>query len=152
VTYDDLLASLNPAAWWKLDETSGSSAADSSGHGHTGTYQGSPTLGVAGPFPGAKGVSLVPDQGVTTGWEGPASTGALTLVAWYKGMPSNWAPVICGSNEVYFSNQGTQLIAGTLGGATDIDAWVGTSGGSQYLRVNNSSVADASSWHMLVLS
>ena len=32
---------------WKLDETSGTTAADSSGIGNHGTYSGSPTLGVA---------------------------------------------------------------------------------------------------------
>jgi concanavalin A-like lectin/glucanase superfamily protein len=34
---------------WKLDETSGTTAADSSGNGITGTYTGGPTLGVASP-------------------------------------------------------------------------------------------------------
>lgn len=33
---------------WKLDETSGTTAADSSGVGHNGVYQGSPTLGETG--------------------------------------------------------------------------------------------------------
>gem|GEM_PF-6157098 len=32
----------NLVAWWKFDETSGSSAADSSGNGNTGTLNGSP--------------------------------------------------------------------------------------------------------------
>jgi hypothetical protein len=35
---------------WKLDETSGTTAADSSGLGNHGTYAGSPTLGVAAAF------------------------------------------------------------------------------------------------------
>ena len=35
--------------YWKLDETSGTSAADSTGYGNTGTYVGSPTLNVAPP-------------------------------------------------------------------------------------------------------
>lgn len=34
---------------WKLDETSGTVAADSSGNGDGGTYQGSPSLNQAGP-------------------------------------------------------------------------------------------------------
>lgn len=36
-----------PEAFWKLDETSGTSAADASGNGHTGTYVNSPTLNQA---------------------------------------------------------------------------------------------------------
>jgi|GEM_PF-2681629 len=35
---------------WKLDETSGTTAADSSGDGNNGTYVNSPTLGVAAPY------------------------------------------------------------------------------------------------------
>ncbi len=37
-----------PILWYKLDETSGAVAADSSGAGNTGTYVGGPTLGAAG--------------------------------------------------------------------------------------------------------
>src|SRR5688572_1092998 len=36
--------------WFKLDETSGSVATDSSGNGNNGTYTGGPTLGAAAPF------------------------------------------------------------------------------------------------------
>jgi len=38
----------SPSAYYRLGETSGTSAADASGHGLTGTYVGSPTLGVGG--------------------------------------------------------------------------------------------------------
>jgi len=38
----------SPTAYWRLDETSGSTAADSSGNGNTGTYTGSPSLGATG--------------------------------------------------------------------------------------------------------
>lgn len=37
-----------PLAWWRLGETSGTTAADSSGNGYTGTYVNSPTLGATG--------------------------------------------------------------------------------------------------------
>lgn len=39
--------------WWKLDETSGTSAADSSGTGNTGTTHASPAWTTAGQFNGA---------------------------------------------------------------------------------------------------
>lgn len=35
----------SPLAYYQLQETGGTSATDSSGNGHTGTYEGSPTLG-----------------------------------------------------------------------------------------------------------
>ncbi|TWT30168.1 Pentaxin family protein [Posidoniimonas corsicana] len=37
---------------WRLDEASGTTAADSSGAGNDGTYNGGPALAAAGPYPG----------------------------------------------------------------------------------------------------
>ncbi len=41
-----------PLAYWRLGESSGTSAADASGNGHTGTYTGGPALGAAGAIAG----------------------------------------------------------------------------------------------------
>ena len=46
-TYRQLIASMSPVAHWRLGETSGTTAADSSG-ANTGTYSGGFTLGVPG--------------------------------------------------------------------------------------------------------
>lgn len=46
--WEPLVLSLQPVAWWRLGETSGTTAVDASGNGHDGTYEGSPTLGVDG--------------------------------------------------------------------------------------------------------
>jgi hypothetical protein len=40
----DAIMALSPQGYWKLDETSGSTAVDSSGNGRDGTYNGSITL------------------------------------------------------------------------------------------------------------
>jgi hypothetical protein len=37
-TYDNAVLALGPLAYWKLDETSGTTAVDSSGNGNNGTY------------------------------------------------------------------------------------------------------------------
>lgn len=44
-TYDNAILALSPSAYWKLNETSGTTAADSSGNGQTGTYSSGVTLG-----------------------------------------------------------------------------------------------------------
>lgn len=44
-----------PLALWKLDETSGTAAADASGNGRTGTLSGAVTLGKQGGIPGSAG-------------------------------------------------------------------------------------------------
>lgn len=47
--YDDTVLALNPVVYLKFDETSGTTASDSSGNGNDGTYNGGVTLGAAGP-------------------------------------------------------------------------------------------------------
>lgn len=42
----------NPVGYWRLGETSGTTAVDSSGNGNDGTYEGSPTLGEHGALVG----------------------------------------------------------------------------------------------------
>lgn len=46
--YSDLIIASSPFLYWRLNETSGTTAVDSSGNGHDGTYHGSPTFAVAG--------------------------------------------------------------------------------------------------------
>jgi glucose/arabinose dehydrogenase len=52
----------NPAAYWRLGESSGTTAADSSSNGLAGTYTGAPTLGVPG--------GLVGDSNIAVGFNG----------------------------------------------------------------------------------
>ena len=51
-TYTETVQADSPIAYWRLGETSGASAADSSGHGHTGSYENGVTLGVPGALSG----------------------------------------------------------------------------------------------------
>jgi hypothetical protein len=48
MTYEAEVLADAPLIYWRLGEASGTSAADTSGNSHTGTYSGSPTVGVAG--------------------------------------------------------------------------------------------------------
>ena len=77
-----------PLAYWRLGESSGSVAADSSGNGHSGTYVGSPTLGVPGAlvddpdtaveFSGGQGVS------VDDGDRAVYNTASVSVEAWVR--------------------------------------------------------------------
>lgn len=68
VTFEGLLLSYEPQAWWKLNEANGSSTvADSSGNGWTGTCAGV-TLGATGP-------GIVPGATACHFSSGPTSTG-----------------------------------------------------------------------------
>jgi hypothetical protein len=54
----------SPFGYWRLGETAGTSAADSSGHGNTGTYSGGVTLGQPGLPPGVPGDTAVLFNGI----------------------------------------------------------------------------------------
>lgn len=70
----------NLVAWYKLDETSGTTAVDSSGSGYDGTYTNSPTLGVTGAFGTSTAVTFAAASShyMTTG---AASLGSTDLFA-----------------------------------------------------------------------
>lgn len=81
-----------PLAYWRLGESSGTVAADSSGNGHTGTYVGGPTLGVTGAlfsdpdtavaFNGGQGVSI--DDGASAVY----NTASVSVEAWVRTVAS----------------------------------------------------------------
>lgn len=86
MAYADAVLADSPLGYWKLDEASGATCADSSGNGHDLTYGGTPHYSESGPFSGASAVLF---DGVTG--EGAVSTYAswmlpsdLTLECWVK--------------------------------------------------------------------
>lgn len=60
VTHDEVILSRNPLGYWKVDETSGVAAADSSGNGNDGTFRGTPTLGATPLASGSTAAMRVP--------------------------------------------------------------------------------------------
>ena len=86
--YPSLVLADSPAAYWRLGESSGTSAADASGSGNAGTYQNAPTLGAPGLisgtntsvlFDGADDRVLAPDS------TSLSPTGAVSVEAWARG-------------------------------------------------------------------
>src|SRR5580765_7210543 len=53
----------SPVVYYKLDESSGSAAADATGGGRTGLYQGSITYGITGPEAGTTAVRFTSPNG-----------------------------------------------------------------------------------------
>ena len=52
VLYDTEILADSPVGYWKLNETSGTTAYDSSGNGNNGTLHGGITLNQPGPWSG----------------------------------------------------------------------------------------------------
>ena len=87
---------------WKLDESSGSVAIDSSGQGNDATYVGSPTLGEAGAYPPMTNTSIRLDgssQSVSLGTSLLNDLDEFTLAGWFRS--SNLSPV-----KSYFGQHG----------------------------------------------
>lgn len=76
MSYDSEVAADSPAIYWKLQETSGTSATDSSGNARTGTYNGTVTTNYAlnqsvsllPAYPSLKSVKFMRDSGTDGGW------------------------------------------------------------------------------------
>jgi hypothetical protein len=86
MSYDSLLLSYSPTAWWKLADAAGSSTAvDSSGNGNTATVQGSATFGEAGPIPSetdtAMGLAGASYLSTATAYADPA---VYSQVVWFN--------------------------------------------------------------------
>ena len=80
-----------PLAYWRLEEASGSVAADASGNGRNGTYQG-PILGGPGAFAGSLAPSFdgVNDEVVVPGAAAPNPLGGVTVEAWARSLTPTW--------------------------------------------------------------
>lgn len=95
MSYDSEVAADSPAVYWKLQETSGTSATDSSGNARTGTYNGTVTTNYAQnqavsllpAYSSLKSVKFMRDSGTEGGWpttrsnlsDGSTSNGKATV-------------------------------------------------------------------------
>jgi hypothetical protein len=127
--------SSGPLAWWRLDEMSGTSAADSSGNGHTGSVVNGPAW-TAGRVAG--GLDLGGTQGHVrvASFSPPAS---LTLQAWINAQANASMDSIilnCNNTTYDFRILGTGFLEGIAGGVSLADT-----------TVNFYSAGNAGTWH-----
>lgn len=135
-----------PVAFWKLNETSGTTATDSSGNGHNGTYTGSPTLNQSGPFNGIKAVDFDGvDDFVSVGDDAAFTTTNYTLELWAN------ADTVSVDGNIPFAKRA----AGTTGEWHIVYVNNGTAygetlntGGTDYLLAQGT--CSAAAWHHIV--
>lgn len=86
-TYRATILADGPVAYWRLGETTGTSAADSSGNGHNATYQGTFSLAQPSLLPHGDGASFysaaAADVALPSGWISGVQS-PLTIDAWIK--------------------------------------------------------------------
>jgi hypothetical protein len=129
------------AAWWKLEETSGATAADAVG-GNDGTYMGSPLpttgrFGNALSFDGNDAVSLV---GQPVAVQGNA---ARSIFAWVRTTYYGWQAVVATGTPAY--SEAFNLVVG-FGGFSGVVGVMGYS--NDFYPVSGRRVFDGA-WHLI---
>jgi RHS repeat-associated protein len=115
--------SLDPAAYWPLSDTTGSSAADASGNGNTGTIEGGVTKDTTPGIPAAPDIPSMKFNGttgyITTPYAEPAST-AFSMSAWFKTTSTHTMMVLASARDNNAYNYSFALSVG--GTSTDQSA------------------------------
>jgi hypothetical protein len=83
-TYRNAILADNPLAYWELDETSGTNAADSSGNGFDGTYTAPYTLGQASAYANLNTAVDFGESGLVTLADNLGNHSQVTVEAWIK--------------------------------------------------------------------
>ncbi|RME76418.1 MAG: LamG domain-containing protein [Planctomycetota bacterium] len=86
-TYVQEVSADTPDAWWRLGETSGTTASDATGNGENGTYTNGPSLGVPGAVAGdtAAGLDGIDDYVAIPNFPYRyGNTGSFTVEAWFQ--------------------------------------------------------------------
>jgi hypothetical protein len=149
--YENAVLGDGPAGYWRLGESSGTTAVDRSGNGHDGSFIGAPTLGV----PGA--VAEDPDTAVafngTSQYVDVAQTPALNPAAPFT--VEAWAKVTGGAGSIRtivgsraFSPPRGYMLGVAAGGEWQFAVGGGT-GGSGHLIVTGP-IAHLNTWTHLV--
>jgi concanavalin A-like lectin/glucanase superfamily protein/beta-propeller uncharacterized protein DUF5122 len=121
-----------PSFYWRLGETSGSVAADSSPHGRSGIYRGGTTKGVRGAVPGDQNtaVSFNGSNGLVAASRAVPGPQKFTIELWFKTTTNTGGKLIgFGSartgmsrsydRHIYMMNDG-QLVFGVFNGAKQV--------------------------------
>ena len=133
-----------PDGHWKLDETSGTTAVDSSSRGYDGTYMNTPTLGGAGVFGNAAefdGVNEHVEVASLTSLDNPK---AITAACWAKSGTATW------SDYGMLISKRNQFIISPTPGTMMLTWYVIDDGGvSQTLAYNLGAIPgfDLQDWH-----
>lgn len=119
MSYSSEVLADSPSLYLRLGESSGTTATDSSGNGATGTYQNTPTLGVAGPLVADSDTAVTfasaSSQYVSTGTTAVANSTTITLEAWIKSSTLNVAKSIIDRDSTTTVQRAYQFRTGTTG-------------------------------------
>jgi signal peptidase I len=157
-SYTSTLQALNPWLYYKLDDTTGNNATDSSGNGRTGTYNGTYTRGVVGALTtdtpnlavtsaSASSCIFTPNSAKLT----PAPT-VYSSTAWFR-VPNGYNQ---GGKILGFESARTGVSDSTNGGQYDRHVYMDGSGFIRYgvwlgqsFTLKSTSAYNDGNWHMV---
>ena len=145
-TYPGAVTSDGADFYWRLAESSGSTAADATGHGKTGTYTGGSTLGVAGVLAGNAAVHVDGGSGAVASNVSQTGPQSYSVEAWVKTTSNTGGKLVGFGNaqtgmstnydrHVYLTNAGVPVF--------------GTYNNGVQIAVGNKRVNDGQ-WHYIV--
>lgn len=151
MSYASVVAADTPLLWWKMDEASGTTYADSSGNSHPGTKSGTATQGVDGPLNavanGGKALQFA-GAGAVAGAIDLSAQNKLTIEFWVK-----WPSSTSDQMLIEFTANGQTTAGGFSISNTGTNhtwkVWLGTTLFTQY----NVAIDQPSwnNWHHVVL-
>jgi PKD repeat protein len=141
------VSSLNPTAWWRLDD-SGSTAADSSANNNPGTFVGGVTKGAAGALSSNSAITLDGTSGYVTSSAPISSPGAFSESAWFKTTSLRGGVIMSlSSNQTGPGGTSDRTIAMDNNG--DVTFSLAGRGGSLNFR-NQDTIWNDGQWHQVV--
>lgn len=149
-TYDSTVLALSPWAYWKTDETTGSTLADSSGNSRPLTTFGPPTLAQTGPHGNADAVSWPTTTGSCAATQSATTTaGAFTHVIWFSLAANPSGNLAIQSRALDYANAG----------AADGEFYISSDGkphfhvfDTAHRTIDGASAVSLSTWHMAAVS
>lgn len=159
-TYDESILALSPAAYWKLNDPSGSRfAQDSSGNGWTASVSGTCKFGVAGPGTGDTAVTIGTNSFITAfgpldpfqgqdctiiGWSSTTSAGATAFMLTVGQQSSG--------EQIQFFNNSTGYITAALYGDGNTGAAPVSSSWAMYAMTYSNATGTVSLYYNGVLN
>jgi hypothetical protein len=145
--YRDAVMADAPVLYWRLAETTGTTAADASGNGRSGTYYNTYTRGVASPLESeTRDTATQFVTGLVTANAATSATPAFSIEAWFR------TDTIAGGRIIGFGNNGTNVASTT----TDRQLYMSPQGkvvfgmGSKKVTIASASSYNNNAWHHVV--
>lgn len=137
----------NLVAWYRLDETSGTTATDSSGNGNDGTYVNSPTLNVTGAFGTSTAVTFLStsSQRVTLPNDLLAGATAVSCGFWLKLTAATFRTVA----SISYSYPNSGIVIRTSNAAATISVF--TDNGSETETKSVTTLSTGTWYHVCVV-